>query len=326
MTACEAGHLKTVKQVWFSQHKGLMPLMSHVEAAFVSAWRNGHWNVAHWLYTMKPNMCVSFDANTMYRVSCCNDRFDSLTLLHTVNPAFADAVAWMYYPNDMYENGVAHLFCRACEFGHLRVAQFMFSVNPTEQVDVKNAFVCSCAGGHLRVAKWLLMVNPTISDPDLDWFWRALRCACNKGHLHVAKWLRQICTADIFEFGESICWQFRSICHHGQLAVAKWYLENCPRILKWLLNDDEYTGNDFDVFTSEVRTRIKSIRDDDDENENELNNGGDECGSGIVFGSDLNTRHPAIVKWLQTNAKKSVRDYEQEMNQGYENVHMLNLL
>ncbi len=83
-------------------------------------------------------------------------------------------------------------FCKACWKGHLNVAVWLYSVNPSLNVSVNNEwpFRFACQNGHLEVAKWLLSIKPSIDISIKDEY--AFRYACKHGQLSVAKWLLSV--------------------------------------------------------------------------------------------------------------------------------------
>jgi ankyrin repeat protein len=90
--------------------------------------------------------------------------------------------------------------------------------------DTQSAFRWACRNGHLNVAKWLLSIEPSI---DVRRFGdAAFRSACYNGHLRVAKWLLSIePLIDIRAYKNST---FNWACKYGQFRVAKWLQRIAP--------------------------------------------------------------------------------------------------
>jgi ankyrin repeat protein len=113
-----------------------------------------------------------------------------------------------------------HAFQRACENGHLEVAQWLYQIKPTLDISAEEdyAFQWACANGHLQVAQWLYQIQPTLDISAENE--QAFRSACGRGHLHVAQWLYQIKpTLDISVENDAA---FRSVCIHSNLHFAQW--------------------------------------------------------------------------------------------------------
>jgi hypothetical protein len=43
----------------------------------------------------------------------------------------------------------------ACFYGHLHIATWLHSINPSTYLDYNEAFCLACSGGHLVIVKWL---------------------------------------------------------------------------------------------------------------------------------------------------------------------------
>lgn len=53
-------------------------------------------------------------------------------------------------------------------------------------LDSNDVLAVSCMNGHLELAQWLLSVNPTLNAT------LAFKWACRRGHLKVAQWLSTV--------------------------------------------------------------------------------------------------------------------------------------
>ena len=129
-----------------------------------------------------------------------------------------------------------NLFCYACKYGNLSVAQWLLSVKPNINISAKNekAFLNACLKGHLLVAQWLLTVKLDINISAKDEL--AFCGTCFSGHLLVAQWLLTIKPdINISANDEEV---FRNACTQGHLLVAQWLLELKPNLYVINYNND----------------------------------------------------------------------------------------
>jgi hypothetical protein len=117
--------------------------------------------------------------NNDYITLCCNGRLEEAKEFLENNPNH-----YVYYMN-------GSLCLYACLQGHLHVAQWLFSVDPTISGNIiDNNFIIfqnACGYGHLHIAQWLLSLNLNVNISDFDR--ESFRLACLQGHYHLALWL-----------------------------------------------------------------------------------------------------------------------------------------
>ena len=118
---------------------------------------------------------------------------------------------------------------KACENGHLEVAQWLFGSGAAEDVrtthfDGSTPIILACSNGHLEVAKWLFDagaaedVRTAYRDGQTPMHW-----ACTNGHLEVAKWLTGAGAAeDVRTADRDGNTPMLRACENGHLEVAQW--------------------------------------------------------------------------------------------------------
>ena len=141
-------------------------------------------------------------------------------------------------------------FSNACRAGHLHVARWLLTIDPTiyTREYVKHVFVWVCANGQLSIAKWLLFVQPSICVS--DYCERAFRMACERGLLNVAKWLVSVkpeidcvsvCTTDVFHYtccrlqSAKLILSINPAIHIDPMSLSDLCCEGKLHVIKWLL-------------------------------------------------------------------------------------------
>lgn len=116
------------------------------------------------------------------------------------------------------------IFRFTCESGHLKIAQWLYKVEPGIDIHAKNdfAFRFACTLGHLELAKWLIVVDPQLDFTAKDEY--ALTESLVYGHLLTGQWVYSLRAEPqrllvhnmyILKFG----------CEEGSLDVVKWICE-----------------------------------------------------------------------------------------------------
>jgi hypothetical protein len=117
-------------------------------------------------------------------------------------------------------------FNNACKYGHLDVAQWLFSlgVKPGSSKSNTALFKLVIDDERLDVAQWLLSVKPDINIASVADF--AFRSACTNGNLVFAKWLLSVYPdMDVSSIKLHPIQRdstFISTCSNGHFEVAKW--------------------------------------------------------------------------------------------------------
>lgn len=105
---------------------------------------------------------------------------------------YLDSAQWLQKKIKIDEDTIYNSFSRACENGHLHIAEWLFETYQTTGIaqcfDVTLEYVCR--NGHIKIIKWLISVNPEIKkSPRII---NNFKNACFHGHLDVAKYLLEI--------------------------------------------------------------------------------------------------------------------------------------
>ena len=78
-------------------------------------------------------------------------------------------------------------FQKACEFGHLELAQWIYSLGGVDHHAYNEwAFVLACEIGHLEMVQWIYSLGGVDHHADDEW---AFRNACLGGCLEVVQWV-----------------------------------------------------------------------------------------------------------------------------------------
>jgi hypothetical protein len=235
------------------------------EYAFRTACENGHLEVAKWLLSLEPThgkIDIHAGNNYAFKFACFNGHLEIaqwLFSLELIHGKFGSPSGKFGSHSDKSDSSLDNLnihtsnefaFRTACGRGHLEVAKWLISLEPTHGIidihtDDKFAFRNACKNGHLEVAKWLHSLEPTHGKIDIhtkDEF--AFRKACENGHLEVAKWLLSLepthgpidIHVDDGEANDEYVnnkhthneYAFVIACANGHLEVVKWLLSLEP--------------------------------------------------------------------------------------------------
>ena len=63
-----------------------MDISAKEEEAFCMACKNGHLEVAQWLYQIKPSLDISADNEYAFRCACCNGHLEVAQWIQSLNP------------------------------------------------------------------------------------------------------------------------------------------------------------------------------------------------------------------------------------------------
>lgn len=138
---------------------------------------------------------------------------------------------------DVTASNNAALRC-ACEEGHLKVAEWIWSLrNEVQGINItaegNYALRWACANGHLLVAVWIWNLKRDVDGIDITGGGNyALRWACANGHLGVATWIWSLrgCARHSQPLIEGIDiatgnnWTLRCVCERGHVRVLQWML------------------------------------------------------------------------------------------------------
>jgi hypothetical protein len=134
---------------------------------------SGNVEVAKWLLEVIPNIQEEF-----LLISCnCN----------------VEEAKWllsMYHHDTILFKQFGIGFYKACFYGHLELAKWLFEITPAIVIAVHCdiAFRTTCERGHLELAKWLLELNPDMK----AYCDESFRNACEEGHLELAEWFQSL--------------------------------------------------------------------------------------------------------------------------------------
>ena len=117
-------------------------------------------------------------------------------------------------------------FIEACRNGNLELVQKLYSeYNIDVHAGNEGAFRWACYNGHLKVAQWLLSLNldqPIDVHNTNEWVFRNV---CEIGNLNMAQWLVSLDLdppIDIHAVGN---WAFKGACWKGHLEIAQWLVQ-----------------------------------------------------------------------------------------------------
>jgi hypothetical protein len=189
-------------------------------------------------------------------------------------------------------------FLRACQRGHLEIAQYLYSLVSID--DLQIYFNLACEYSKLNVAKWLYSLAPQRVDLPFTF-----ACAC--GHVEVAEWLHGL--GGINHHDDE--YQFLYACKNGHLEMAKW-LASLQRSSGSLGGIDHHVKNDYAFRHAcanghlEVAKWLASLSDFSEE-EVGRSGGIDHDSIGYAFRHACANGHLEVAKWLA-----SLSDFSEE--------------
>ncbi len=201
--ACKAGSLILAKDA-LSQNKKL-DIYYDNEATFLIACKNGHFEIAKWLYQIK----VPLNIEKAFLNACKNGHFTIAKWLYEV------------YPNIHISEEV---FLNTCENNYFRINQWLYEVNPKLNIS-DQAFLQACQNDNFKMVQWIYQINPNIdllTNNNIAFY-----ICCGLGNLEIAQWLYEKNKEPSFikEGFENIFyepWYGEKFCVKSKINVAKW--------------------------------------------------------------------------------------------------------
>lgn len=115
-------------------------------------------------------------------------------------------------------------FISSCEYGHLEIAQWLYSIDSNINIYAyEYAFISCCGRGQLGTAQWLYSLG-SINIRILDEF--AFRISCCRGYLDIAQWLYSL--DNNIDINSKDYESFRLSCVNKHLSVVEWLCKICP--------------------------------------------------------------------------------------------------
>ena len=235
---------------------------------FIWACKNGHLELAKYLYSIKTNFKISFYAHQMSfinhkEISINNNNiFDSSDESDDENNDEGDDKSddESDDESDKELDVLKHAFIFTCKNGHLEVAQWLLSVisdvypkieyrwDPKKVNEYgRCAFKIACKNNQLEIAKWLVSIildNVKRDSHGSLWYpfhiTDGLLNACMKGYIDIVKWILtdnlQYINMYIrgYERYDELYYYygvaFRTACEYGHLELVKWLVSVKPNI------------------------------------------------------------------------------------------------
>jgi ankyrin repeat protein len=147
VSVCRNGHLQVVK---FLIEFFNLNISINNDYALCVACENGHLEVVKYLFQINPSIKIS---GLTFATTCRNNGLEVVKYL-LQNPESISSSK--YYDSIMdFENALLY----ACGHGHLEVVKCLFQAKP--HLNMNEAFRCACLFGHVNVAKWFASINPS---------------------------------------------------------------------------------------------------------------------------------------------------------------------
>lgn len=276
-TACYNGDIEMVK-FWGNYRSDvftsvILDVCCNDKLSFPKVCKNGHLNVAKWLYNLYPYMLLD-NFNGIFNIACDIGHLRMVKWIASIDPGLfienktnlivpfwesclhgkLNIAKWIYANSDekvyslidqssFYEYN-RHMFINICESRYVSVVRWLLTINPEikDEDYILSLFNQACKAGELNNAKCIINKYPNINISDDDE--KAFRMACSWGQINIAKWLLKI-KPDINIRARSNH-AFNQACRYGYLDTAKWLLNISPKIEM----DEEAREALYDLFTS----------------------------------------------------------------------------
>lgn len=315
--ACLKGAFKIVKWIHSYGHVNLSIDSYHY---FSNACYSNNSELILWLHNnIKSQIDYHKDNDILIRTCAKKNLLDSIILL-TGFTDFHMKIEPEY--NDRYTHEhIFHFFCRHGYIdlakGYLRIKDFNINSKDDE------AICLACQEGHLKMAQWLYSIGGKIDSQD-NW---CFDIGISRGNLELLKWIHSLGKIDIHEKNE---YMFRTACSLGKLEVAKWIhslgdvdihtagdyafisscMENHVDVIKWLYSFGDinlyYDNNVLIKFICQKGNLdtfqwIISLGDLDIHEDNE-----------IYFRIACNSGHLEFAKWIYDTCNINIKAQKNE--------------
>lgn len=183
INAARDGQLEVLKQIYARNGVSINPHYND-DDAFHLACRNGHADVARWIYSLGP-VNTRIITNRILASACRNGHLEIAQWLYSLDGVEIDTCC-----------RTSMQYC--CERGHLNVAKWLHSLsNANTAIQRENTFVLSCKYGHLPVTQWIHSLRAHHSN---DYACHAFMIAGTYGHVDIAEWLCSLYRIDASNF------------------------------------------------------------------------------------------------------------------------------
>jgi hypothetical protein len=177
INACKEGNLEKAINIYNKDN----PNIHAKDCAFRLSCKNGHINIAQWLYGLDDKTNIHALDDYAFKSACKNGHINIAQWLYGLedkpNIHALDEIAFRY----------------ACYYGHINIAQWLYGLEDKPNIHAYNdcAFRFACKYGHINIAQWLygLEDKPNIHASD-DF---AFKFACANRKINIASWLSTIC-------------------------------------------------------------------------------------------------------------------------------------
>ena len=237
--ACRNNNIQIIQWVWQTvfSHQPPEDVYDVVNDIVSHACCFNRLHVVQWVWSF---LGARFFPNPRQKPNWQNNMFTRACLNKT--PRFAQWVLGAIKNIDYHAHQEA--FVSACALGHLRVAKWLWGLDPKKRPNHRaqndKAFVRACTRGYFRVAQWLWDLVPSNrpnihADGDL-----AFLGACDNNYLRVAQWLWDLVPSDRSDprmLDDKI---FRNACISGYEPMMLWLWKIAPSIKERLVTDKHF--------------------------------------------------------------------------------------
>ena len=221
--ACAHGQLDIVKYILSTYDTNIH---AGDDQAFTVACQRGHLDICKFLCGIDGKINVSthyyeIDKDAPFILACSNGKLD--------------VVCWLYqnFKINIHEKSA---FTRACEKGHLDVAEFLCKQGVDISSDGNKPLELACRRGHLNVVRWLCDFY-YFSYLQSDILYELISSAAINNHVDIVKYFCDLYyDFDIHTHGNEI---FRYCCMNNALESAVWIYERDPILVRQYIVDDE---------------------------------------------------------------------------------------